>query len=89
MNLKKISFVFVVVIFTGFVAFLGIKIFLGKQDMMLRVPQITKQSSLSPSPKPTPSPIGQNSNLEDEINKLEPDDYPADFSRLKQETTQF
>lgn len=89
MNFKKISFVVVIAVFTGFVAFLGIRIFLDKQEVMLRVPQITKQPYPSPSPKPTLPPIGQNSNLEDEINKLEPGGYPEDFSTLKQEATQF
>lgn len=39
----------------------------------------------SPSSKPTPPPLDENSNLEAEVEKLDPKDYSGDFENLKKQ----
>lgn len=39
----------------------------------------------SPSSKPTPPPLDANSNLEAEVEKLDPKDYSSDFENLKKQ----
>ncbi len=41
-----------------------------------------------PSPKASESPINENTNLKEEIDKLNPPDFSQDYSKLKQEISQ-
>lgn len=54
---------------------------------------VTKQesSNISPtsSPKPTLPPLNENSNLEEEINKLTPPDFSESINKLKEEIKNF
>lgn len=71
---------------------IGFGIFKLINNKMVHPDQIvTKQesSNLAPTPKPTLPPIDQNSNLEQEIDKLTPEDFSEDFNQLKDELTKF
>lgn len=46
--------------------------------------QPLSQLSPTPTPKPTPPPIGPDSSLEEEVDKLTPPDFSADFDQLQQ-----
>lgn len=45
----------------------------------------TSQLSTTPTPKPTPPPIGPDSNLEEELDRLTPADFSAEFEHLRQQ----
>lgn len=47
--------------------------------------QQTPTAEPTPTLKPTLSPLDKNSNLEEEINKLIPEDFSESFNNLKQE----
>lgn len=54
-------------------------------------PNLQSGNVLIPTPTPTPTPpvFDKNSNLEEEIEKLTPEDFSDDFKTLKQEITRF
>lgn len=86
MNLKIIVLVILISVLIGF------GIFKLTNNKTIHPDQvITKQqsSNLAPTPKPTLEPIDQNSNLEQEIDKLTPEDFSEDFNQLKDELTKF
>lgn len=86
MNFKIITLVIV------FSVLIGFGIFKLTNNKTVHPDQvITKQqsSNLAPTPKPTLEPIDQNSNLEEELDKLTPPDFSEDFESLKKSTNNF
>ncbi|MBI2022399.1 hypothetical protein HYS97_00925 [Candidatus Daviesbacteria bacterium] len=73
-----------------FSALIGVVIFLliGKGDGKIIQP-LTNSSQASkpevPTPKPTLPPLDENSNLEQEINKLDPPNFSEDIENLRNE----
>lgn len=85
MSIKKIITIIVISIIAGFI----IVKFSNNSSPLVR--QNVTGSNIpnppSPSTEPTPPPIDTNSNLEEEIDKLEPKDYSEEFSNLRTETS--
>lgn len=56
-------------------------------------PNLQSGNVLIPTPTPTPTPtppvFDKNSNLEEEIEKLTPEDFSEDFKLLKEEASSF
>ena len=87
--MKSLIIVSIIAILIGFTLFKLTK------DKMVHVDQIVTKKNIShnipqtPTPSPTLPPIDQSSNLDEEINKLTPQDFSEDFKKLKEEVSQF
>lgn len=91
MNTKTVLLVVIASITIGVVVFfVGQTVSQSSFKFPPNIQQITSQStnqlfSPTPIPKPTPPPIGPDSNLEEEISKLTPPDFSADFEQLRKQ----
>lgn len=86
MNFKIITLVIV------FSVLIGLGIFKLTNTKTVYPDQVIirqQSSNLAPTPKPTLPPIDQNSNLEEELDKLTPPDFSENFENLKKSTNNF
>ena len=87
MNIKLVLSIIVVSILIG----IGIFTLLSWKDQSISSPISSKifeeapKAESTPSPKPTLPPLDKDSNLEEEIDKLTPEDFSESFNTLKQE----
>ena len=87
MNMKIIALVIIISILIGF------GIFKLMDNKMPNTQQIDTNYSTniypSQTPKPALPPIDASSNLEEEINKLTPQDFSEDYKNLRDEVSNF
>lgn len=87
MNSKTIILVIILSIIIGTGIFLLDQVLNKKNSPLIQsaftVTDITKKATPSPTPKPTLQPLTESSNLEEELNKLNPSDYQEEFKNLK------
>ena len=80
-----------VLVFLIICVLIGIFIYITTQNKSISSPLANKifqqkpKGEVTPSPKPTLPPLDKNSNLEEEINKLTPENFSESFNNLKQE----
>ncbi|MBI2021598.1 hypothetical protein HYS93_01795 [Candidatus Daviesbacteria bacterium] len=88
MNIKSLTLLIAVSILIGFLIFklTGNKFSQVEQIVTKKI--IRNQISI-PSPSPTLKPLEQNSNLDEEINKLSPADFSEDFADLRKQVSNF
>lgn len=88
MSFKTIILVVLVSFFIGAIIFLLTfnKKFHVEQIVKLNPLTLNRSKNISPTPtpKPTAASIKEGANLEEEVNKLTPEDFSEDFNNLKE-----
>ncbi len=90
MKAKKIILL-VILLLIGYIVY---KYYVSIQQNPTKTNNLIKAGNVvtqTPTPTPTPTPIviDQSSNLESEVEKLNPQDFAPDFNLLKEEANKF